>query len=170
MAQDDSHDRGVDRIAGRNPLRQLMHIPVPWVFVLTYLVGVCLELALRPGGASNRAAVTIAGGAAFLAGAVIAGWSWIIFHNNRTTTVPGRTSARLVTCGPYRLSRNPMYVGLTLGYVGEAGLLQQVWPLALLPLTIAYLNWIVIPVEEAKLREAFGQTYDSYQSRVRRWI
>ena len=48
-----------------------------------------------------------------------------------------------------------MYVGLTLAYLGEAGLLRHVWPVILLPLTLAYLNGIVIPVEEARLSKNF---------------
>ncbi len=154
----------------RNPLRLLMRIPVPWVFVLAYLVGVCLELALRSGASTNRPSLGIAGGVVFLVGAVIAGWSLAIFHGKRTTTVPGRASVQLVTWGPYRMSRNPMYVGLTLAYIGEAGLLQQAWPLIMLPLTVAYVNWIVIPVEEAKLLETFGTEYERYRSNARRWV
>jgi protein-S-isoprenylcysteine O-methyltransferase Ste14 len=154
----------------RNPLRLLMHIPVPWVFILAYLIGVSLELALRSGASTNRPGVVIAGGAVFLVGAIIAGWSLIIFHRNPTTTVPGRTSAQLVTWGPYRMSRNPMYVGLVLAYIGEAGLLQQAWPLVMLPLTVAYVNWIVIPIEEAKLLETFGAQYEQYRAKVRRWL
>lgn len=51
--------------------------------------------------------------------------------------------------GPYRFTRNPMYVGLIVAYFGEAGLLKQAWPIALLLLTIVYLNYVVIPLEEA---------------------
>lgn len=67
----------------------------------------------------------VAGALLFLLGATIAGWGLVIFRRARTTTVPGRASAALVTWGPYRFSRNPMYVGLTLAYLGEAGLLRQ---------------------------------------------
>jgi protein-S-isoprenylcysteine O-methyltransferase Ste14 len=90
-----------------------MRLPVPWVFVLTYLLGVGLE-ASRSGTIRPEAAFvsTIAGGVLFAVGAVIAGWALAIFHKARTTTVPGKYSAKLVTWGPYRLSRNPMYVGL----------------------------------------------------------
>jgi protein-S-isoprenylcysteine O-methyltransferase Ste14 len=63
-----------------------------------------------------------------------------------------------------------MYIGLTLAYLGEAGLLKHVWPLVFLPLTLAYLNWTVIPVEESKLREVFPIEYREYCSRVRRWL
>ena len=111
-----------------------------------------------------------AGAIVFAVGAVIAGWGWVTFRRARTTTVPGRSSSRLVTWGPYRVSRNPMYVGLAVAYLGEAILLHQGWPPVLLPLVFAYVNCIVIPVEEAKLTEVFGAEYGSYQRRVRRWL
>ena len=75
-----------------------------------------------------------------------------------------------MTWGPYRFTRNPMYVGLVLAYLGEAGLLKQIWPVLLLPFTVAYLNWTVIPLEEAKLDEAFHDEFGRYRSRVRRWF
>ena len=63
-----------------------------------------------------------------------------------------------------------MYLGLVLAYPGEAGLLKQFWPIVLLPLVVAYLNWAVIPIEEARLTEAFGAEYERYRALVRRWI
>ena len=161
----------MDNIAVKNPIRLLMHIPVPWVFVLTYLAGAGLEFCV-PLQRWNEAAsgIRLTGAGLFAVGATIAGWSLLIFHKSRTTTVPGRTSSKLVTWGPYRFSRNPMYVGLTIAYLGEAGILKQLWPILLLPLTVAYLNWIVLPVEEARLTGAFGGDYQRYQAKVRRWI
>jgi protein-S-isoprenylcysteine O-methyltransferase Ste14 len=155
----------------RNPVRFLLHVPVPWVFVLTYLLGTGLE-TMRSRTIHGEAALAsaIAGGALFAVGAVIAGSALLIFRKARTTTVPGQASARLVTWGPYRFTRNPMYVGLTLAYLGEAGMLKQIWPVLLLPLTLAYLNWTVIPLEEARLKEVFQNEYEQYRSRVRRWL
>jgi len=154
-----------------SPVRLLLHVPVPWVFVGCYLLGVGLE---RFGPAGIRSAGpwigSTAGAVLFIAGAVIAGWSLWIFHRARTTTTPGERSNALITRGPYRFSRNPMYVGLTLAYVGEAGILGQNWPLVLLPLTLAYVNWIVIPLEESRLSEVFPAEYTEYRARVRRWI
>lgn len=154
-----------------NPFRFLLRVPVPWVFILVYLVGAGLERVmptsvLRDNGRGS----SIPGAVVIALGAVIAGWGLGIFWKARTTTVPGQASAQLVMRGPYRFTRNPMYVGLTLVYLGEAGLMKQVWPIIVLPLMLAYLNWIVIPVEEAKLREVFGDQYDGYRGRVRRWI
>ena len=155
----------------RNPVRLLLYVPVPWVFVLTYLVGVALEYLLPlKADRSVPLSVTVAGGLLFCLGAVIAGWGWLLFHQAGTTRIPGQPSTALVTSGPYRVSRNPMYVGLTLAYLGEAGLLGQLWPVLLLPLTLAHLNWTVIPVEEARLKEVFGTDYDRYRAAVRRWI
>ena len=152
------------------PLRYLMHIPVPWVYVLTYLMGAVAERWWPTEFVSSVPAVGSVGGALFALGAVIAAWGLVTFYRARTTTVPGETSNQLVTWGPYRFTRNPMYVGLTLAYLGEAGMLRQTWPLALLPLVLAYLNWTVIPVEETKLSEAFGEEYATYQRCVRRWL
>jgi protein-S-isoprenylcysteine O-methyltransferase Ste14 len=166
MSEDDPGGRVV-----MNLVRFLMHVPVPWVFVLTYLVGAGLE-SVRPNTILRDIGLVsmIAGAVLFTVGAVIAGWGLVIFRKARTTTVPGQLSAKLVTWGPYCFTRNPMYLGLAVAYLGEAGLLKQIWPVLLLPLTMAYLNWTVIPVEEAKLKEVFRDEYEKYHSSVRRWI
>ena len=148
-----------------------MRVPVPWVFVLTYLVGVGLEYGWPlHSAAAALPGVSVAGGVLFGIGAAIAAWGLLTFRKARTTTVPGKASSQLVTWGPYRFNRNPMYVGLTLAYLGEAGILRQTWPVLLLPLTLAYVNWVVIPVEEGKLTEVFGEVYERYRTRVRRWV
>jgi protein-S-isoprenylcysteine O-methyltransferase Ste14 len=149
----------------------LMRVPVPWVFVLAYLAGVLLE-RLCPSHIApawlDRA--KLAGVLLFALGLAIALWAQVLFRRRGTTTVPGEKSVSLVTSGPYSFTRNPMYVGLTLAYIGEAGILGQLWPLALLPLVVLYLDSTVIPVEERRLMEVFGQAYERYRAKVRRWI
>jgi protein-S-isoprenylcysteine O-methyltransferase Ste14 len=63
-----------------------------------------------------------------------------------------------------------MYVGLIVAYVGEMGLLVQIAPLIPLLLVIAYVNWIVIPVEENQLRGLFGEDYVQFCNGVPRWL
>ncbi len=148
----------------------LLRIPVPWVFVLTYLAGAGLEALFHLGRLLDYGFLSPVGTAVFAIGAVLAGWGWWMFHRAGTTRVPGETSTALVTWGPYRFTRNPMYVGLSVAYIGEAGILHQIIPVILLPLTIAYLNRVVIPVEEDRLRAAFGAEYERYANRVHRWL
>jgi protein-S-isoprenylcysteine O-methyltransferase Ste14 len=148
-----------------------LHVPVPWVFVLAYLLGVIPEHFFHRTISPTAALVsTVAGAVVFAVGAVIAGWGLVLFRKANTTTVPGRLSGKLVTWGPYRFTRNPMYVGLVLAYLGEAGLMKQIWPVVLLPFVVAYLNWTVIPLEEAKLDEVFPDEVIQYRLRVRRWL
>ncbi len=152
--------------------RLAIPLPVPWMYVLIYLAGGVLQ-RLRPLASPLHAAesVTMAAGlTTFAIGAAIAAWGWITFHRAGTTRVPGESSSQLVTWGPYRFTRNPMYLGLAIAYVGETLILRQLWPLLLLPLVIGYVNWMVIPVEQAKLTEVFGERYVRYQQDVRRWI
>lgn len=149
----------------------LLRVPVPWVFVLTYLAGVGIEAAFHRGGFfRDYKFLTPVGLAIFTLGAGFAAWGWFTFFRARTTRVPGEASSTLVTSGPYRLMRNPMYVGLLVAYIGEAVILHQIVPVVLLPLTIAYLNRVVIPVEEERLQAVFGAEYGQYRNDVRRWL
>src|SRR5262245_56096473 len=138
--------------SSRNPVRLLLHVPVPWVFVLVYLIGFAIERAWPVYVVGKVPYLDVAGGVVLGIGVAVAGWGVVTFWLARTTTVPGETSSQMVTWGPYRFTRNPMYVGLTLVYLGEALLSRQLWPVVLLPLVVAYVNQIVIPLEESKLQ------------------
>jgi protein-S-isoprenylcysteine O-methyltransferase Ste14 len=148
----------------------LLAIPVPWVFVLMYLVGAGLETLFPLGKTLNYEFLTPIGLVVFVLGAALAAWGWTIFQSKRTTTVPGRTSSTFVTWGPYQFTRNPMYVGLSIAYLGEALIMHKAIPVILLPLVIAHVNYLVIPLEESRLREVFGEEYVRYTQRVRRWL
>jgi len=153
--------------------RLLLKVPVPWVFVLGYFLGIGLQHTILPRpylSVTTTHVVSVSGMVLFGVGAVVAGWGLVLFHVARTTTTPGEASKALVTRGPYRFTRNPMYVGLTLAYLGEMGILVEIAPLIPLLFVVAYVNWIVIPVEETKLRTVFGEDYAQYCERVGRWI
>jgi protein-S-isoprenylcysteine O-methyltransferase Ste14 len=150
----------------------LLLVPVPWVFVLGYLAGLALQRlvgAPQPAPAT-RTALWFAGVALVVLGAALAAWSLTLFRRARTTTVPLEAPSTVVTRGPYRLSRNPMYVSLTLIYLGESAIFAQVWPLLMLLPTLVYVNGVVVPFEEAQLRAAFGDRYRDYCATVRRWL
>jgi protein-S-isoprenylcysteine O-methyltransferase Ste14 len=155
-----------------NPVNLLLKIPVPWVFILTYLAGLIPHFLIPFNFLANRNTqpVKIAGAFLFAFGALFAAWSLIIFREARTTTTPGESSNKLVMSGPYRFSRNPMYVSLTMAYLGEAGLLAQLWPVLFLPLMLLYLNKVVIPLEEEILSKDFNEEYKAYCSKVKRWL
>lgn len=160
-----------NRIQSGQLAAALLRVPVPWVFVLTYLAGVGAEAAFHSGRFfRDYKSLTPVGWVIFALGAALAAWGWLIFRRAGTTRVPGQASTTLVRSGPYRLMRNPMYVGLSVAYIGEAAILHQIIPVVLLPLTIAYLNRVVIPVEEERLHAVFGAEYEKYQNEVRRWL
>lgn len=88
----------------------------------------------------------------------------------RTSPNPARPTTALVHSGPYRFSRNPMYIGLTLLYTGLMVIFRLPWGLVLLPIVIWLItNWVIVP-EEKYLEQKFGEEYSSYKSAVRRWI
>jgi len=148
----------------------LLMIPVPWVFVLTYLMGAGIGSVFHIGRFPDSRFLTPAGLLVLALGCALAAWGWFIFQSRGTTRVPGEVSSTLVTWGPYQFTRNPMYVGLSLAYLGEGCIQHQAIPIILLPLTIGYVNRVVIPVEEERLHAVFGREYERYTATVRRWL
>jgi protein-S-isoprenylcysteine O-methyltransferase Ste14 len=92
------------------------------------------------------------------------------FRRARTTMIPNRPAAALVMGGPYRFTRNPMYVSLAALYAGITCILNTWWPWILLPLVIATVDRAVIAREERYLSSAFPGEYAAYAARVRRWL
>jgi protein-S-isoprenylcysteine O-methyltransferase Ste14 len=92
------------------------------------------------------------------------------FRRAKTSRVPIRPAAVLVTSGSYALSRNPMYVGLALATIGCGLLMATWWPILLLIPALAIVQMFVIVPEERYLRRRFGVDYDHYVDRVHRWL
>ncbi len=94
-----------------------------------------------------------------------------LFRREGTELNPASTTNRkLVTTGPFRFTRNPMYLGLVLVTLGIAFWVGA-WPMFLAPVaTFATANWVHIPFEEAKMRRQFGLDFEGYTRRARRWI
>ena len=83
---------------------------------------------------------------------------------------PFKRSSVLVTTGPYRYSRNPMYLGLVLILIGIAILQGSISPVLVIPVFIWLITNNIIKKEEKMLEETFGDAYLEYKKQVRRWI
>ncbi|MGE5722610.1 MAG: methyltransferase family protein [Sphingomonadales bacterium] len=147
----------------------LVVVPPPVFYVLAFAAGLAIDSAL-PWRPDWMHAIRWAGWALVAAGVAVGPGSAALFALRHTTLKPAGRPVHLVSEGAFRLSRNPMYVGLTLIYVGLAIALGRPWPLVLVVVPIAIVALVVIPFEEARMREAFGQDYEAYCRRVRRWI
>jgi len=101
----------------------------------------------------------------FLSGAGLCAWS-VLEAKEMNIASPNR----LLTSGPYALSRNPMYVGWTLIYIGITLAVNSVWILGLLPLVILYIHFVETRKEEQRLAEQFGDDYHNYRRQVRRYL
>jgi len=116
------------------------------------------------------ALVSLVGWCLIGAGVLLAVSAAFLFRRAGTTPNPAKPTTALVIWGPYRFTRNPMYVGMATLYVGGTLLLNDPWPLAFLPMVMALVQRYVIVREEAYLERKFGNAYRAYKARVRRWI
>jgi protein-S-isoprenylcysteine O-methyltransferase Ste14 len=138
-------------------------VAVPWA------VGFVLGRALGA-GADLGAGLAVIGWACIAAFAVGNGWCLLLFARAHTGLLPGQSTTRLLTSGPYRLSRNPLYVGLLMLYAGCALVADTVVALLLLPVAWAGLLWGAVLPEERYLTAALGVPYLEYCDHVRRWL
>ena len=108
--------------------------------------------------------------AALALGLAVTLWAVMSFRRARTSPLLTRPTMALVTSGPYRFSRNPIYLGYTLMYLGAAFWAGSAWPVILLPFGLWVMYRAVITREEAYLESRFGEDYRAYRRRVRRWL
>lgn len=146
-----------------------VHLPPPLLFALVYLAGVGLD-RLWPLPRLIGHGVTLLGDILLVVSVVLGVWGLYSFARAGTTILPFRASRALITGGPFRLTRNPLYLGLTLAYAGIALGWGMLWPLLLLPLAVALISRFVIRAEEAYLERIFGDDYRAYRRHVRRWL
>lgn len=97
-------------------------------------------------------------------------WTLWTLARHHTTVNPYGGATELCTDGPFRFSRNPIYLGDWILLAGVSLLLHTLWPLVFVPLIWIMLRFGVIRHEEAHLEGKFGDAYRAYKARVRRWI
>lgn len=151
--------------------RAAVRIPPPLVFVAVAFAGLLLDkfvLAL-PLGLPDGLRIAAVWGAVLFAAGFMATAAALFFRTGQDPT-PWKSTPEVVSKGPYRLTRNPMYLGMAL-LQAAAGLWQSSgWVIGLLPLSLLGCYLVAIRHEEAYLQRKFGDTYSSYKSSVRRWL
>jgi len=149
-----------------------VRFPPPFLFVIAFLSGWIIDRYWHALPLSRFLGTTRVpfGFAALALGFVLAVWGVMTFRRAKTAIRPNVSASQLVTHGPYRFTRNPMYTGLTLQYLGGAALINSAWPIIVLPVAIFILIQTVISREEMYLSDAFGAEYAGYAANVRRWL
>lgn len=143
--------------------------PPPLIYLGALGIGFGLDAAIEAGSLPSTVALPI-GAASIIAGSGLLGSFVRAFGSARTPLDPYTPSEALVTDGPYRLTRNPGYLGMALTFAGIALVSNAPWALAPLPVAIAVIDRGVIAREERYLERKFGRPYLDYKRRVRRWI
>ncbi len=110
------------------------------------------------------------GGALVALGLLTELWALVLFRRARTAALPIRPTSAIIEAGPYRYSRNPIYVGMFVIVAGAAIGLDSLWQFAALVALYVMLRWGVVAREEAYLARKFGAAYLDYARRVRRWL
>jgi protein-S-isoprenylcysteine O-methyltransferase Ste14 len=143
--------------------------PIPPLIFLIALI-VVIALGVMPGATFIAPPWHLSGIVFIAAGVSLAVWGRLQFRTAATPIHPAEQPTALVTSGPFRFTRNPMYLGMTLTLFGVAALFGKLIPL-LIPFLFA---WVIsarfIRHEEERLVELFGDAYADYTRRVRRWI
>lgn len=151
--------------------RTLERIPPPLLFAACLLAGWVLgrvrPVSLGLTRLSHQLALAVP---LFLLASLLGLGSLRLFRRRRTPNAPFTTPTALLTSGPFRISRNPMYLSHLLILTALSALLDSFWVLAFVPVLAFALHYLIIRGEEDRLHRAFGEQYQAYTMQVRRWL
>jgi protein-S-isoprenylcysteine O-methyltransferase Ste14 len=160
MAQPDPVERGAR-----------VRFPPPLVFLGATLVGVAFDSLVAPAPVSVGRPIALVLGLLILAcGVALVVSARIHFTRTGQSPVPWRPSPSLIFSGPYRFSRNPMYLGVTLVELGLGLALGNLWISLFAAPALLIVHLIAVLPEERYLAEKFGAPYRAYLTRVRRYL
>ena len=146
-----------------------IRVPPPLIYLLALLLGLLLNRRLHlpflPRGVTRVLGWPLVGG-----GMALAAWFARTLHGADTTLRTDRPVSSLVQDGPFRYSRNPGYLSLTMLYAGMAFRRNALWAILLLPLVLYVIQRELIEREERYLERTFGEEFLAYKRRVRRWV
>lgn len=146
-------------------------IPPPLIYAAFFGASGYLQKRLPIGGSFFDNPWSRTGSVLLLMAALyILSRSLVQFIRTKNTVITVRAASSLQKTGIYRLTRNPMYLGLALIYLGLACLIGKWWNILLFPLLLLTVQEFVIRREEKYLTRRFGREYDEYRNAVRRWL
>jgi protein-S-isoprenylcysteine O-methyltransferase Ste14 len=142
----------------------------PLIYLVAIAAGLLVQRALRFPLAGWPAGVRILGWVLIAIGLGAAIWAVAVFRLAGTTPNPTRPTTAFVVRGPYRFTRNPMYVGLTAVSMGVGLVTESPWVIVMAFVAALVTQRMVIDREESYLDRRFGADYRAYKARVRRWV
>ena len=163
---------GALAMSGSNDHAKVRVFP-PAIPLITILLGVALKYAIPiDTGFAPEAIVRYSLGGLIVVGAILGlGWRSVrLLRASGQSENPWKPTTEIIQRGPFRITRNPMYLQMILVCVGFSIILWNVWIFLLIPVCICMLQRLVILPEEAYLERKFGEQYLAYKRRVRRWI
>ena len=146
----------------------VIHPPVAWA--LAFVVGLGVDWLYPLQFVPTTVPRAWVGGGVFAVGFVLAIWAMVTIRKAGTRVETNKPTTAIVANGPYRVTRNPIYIGMFLGLTGLAIGFDNFWVLATLVPFYLVIRYGVISREEPYLERKFGAVYLGYKSRVRRWL
>jgi|SRR5680860_421877 len=148
-----------------------VYLPPPLLYVFIFLFSVLVQKQFPLPIAFFTTNISFVSGVIFvIAGLCIVLPALIKFLRTKNTLIPFLPANSLQTTGIYSITRNPMYLGLLILYIGIGFLKGNFYTMMLIPLVILVVNYLVIIKEEKYLIRAFGNDFLEYIKNVRRWI
>jgi protein-S-isoprenylcysteine O-methyltransferase Ste14 len=142
--------------------------PIAWA--LAFIVGLGLDWLYPMPFVPVFVPTVWVGSAIFATGFLPAIWAIVTFRKAGTRVETNKPTTTVVASGPYRFTRNPIYVGMFLGQIGFAVGFNSLWLLATLVVFYVVICYGVVVREERYLERKFAGKYPDYKSRVRRWL
>jgi protein-S-isoprenylcysteine O-methyltransferase Ste14 len=149
-----------------------VYMPPPFFYAGIFLLSFILQgyFTIKRGFFFHSPIANVLGVMVFVTGLAFSIPAIRQFFKTKNTLIPNKPASSLQTTGIYAMSRNPMYTGLFLNYLGLAFIFGNWWTLFLLPLLYFLITYRVILPEEKYLSRAFGDAYTEYKKKVRRWV
>lgn len=147
-----------------------VRFPPPAFYVVFILLGAGLRYVAALPVPGPRSVSLVAGVAIIVAGLWLIVAALKLFRRSGQEPTPWKPTPELVLSGPYRFTRNPMYLGLTCIQVGLGLAVTNLWITLLAPFSLLAVHFLAVVPEERYLTEKFGESYRSYLTKVRRYL